>query len=1325
MAGGFHWRAWIKWIAIAVGILVAVAAAAGYLVLSSARFQRWVARKAEVAASQALGTPVHISNLRLQSFTLSPSADVLRFSIRGRGPASAPPLLTVDHAHVVVRITSLLHRSWQLTSVELDHPVVHLLVNPDGTTNLPQPPAGNGPGPDIFQLGIRNLAVRNGEVFVNDRPAELEAELRSLTLDVAFHPLTRRYTGNLAYAQGSVTWDHHQALPHSLQMAFDAGRDGVKIPSLTLTSGVVHLAASATVPTLAPLRLDARYQMQVGLAALRPIVGQHDLPRGTVTVDGAAAWHDDQFTASGRFSSPALVTTSSALSIPVGDLAGRYQFAGRDLKVTGLRATVLGGALGGDAQVRAVGSKNLGNFNLQVHGAQVARIARLAPQGARTLGELGIAGTAQITAAGQWQGRFDTLVVHAQAGISAQIQSAKYPRQPVEASLDAVYDAARQRLTLTDTHLQAAGLSFTANGALTHSGSGNIALEATASDLHQAELLTDRLATALGRPLPPLELSGQAGFRGTVSGRLKAPSIQGHLQGGPLAVRGVHWRSLKADLAASPTQVQVRNLVVVAGTQGRITLDATLGLSHWQPSGASPMTVRVAAVHFALDQVAPLVPGPMPLSGILSAHAQVQGTLSAPQGEGVVAVAQAHLHLGGKDELGAGLQSFSIQAHGAGDTVTLDAAAQLDSGPVSAHGSVNYQTRAYQAEIHADKLLLDRLPALTRRRLPITGTIALHGSGQGTFASPNFQIAATAPQLDIAGQILSGLELDAQIHGRQLHATFAGTALKAALKAQADLGLGGSWPIQARFDAPAVPLAPLLVAFAPQQAEGIHGQTEVHASLSGPLADPQRLQAQITLPALSLAYGPVLRLQAAQPIVARLAQGVVTLEPTHITGTDTDLRLSGSIPARADVSAAALQMAINGQVDARLLEAFVPDLTSTGQVQINITAAGTFAQPRLSGTLQITALAINNPDWPVTLQGGHGALRLANDRIDVTAFEASVGGGTLTLSGGINLGTQTHFNLALAARQVRFRLPASLRDTVNADLVFTGTPESALISGRAQVLQVAPVPGFDFATLATDLSTQAVTLAAPDSFLRNLRLEVAISTPNQIAVTSRDFSLRANANLNLRGTGDDPVILGRVDVTSGDLIFRGNRYVLQAGTLDFINPTRTIANVNITADTTINQYNLHLRLQGPADNLRTTYNSDPALPPADIINLLAFGQTTESGSANPLPGNLGAETLVAGAVTSQITDRVEKIAGISHLSVDPVLGANQQGNGARITLQQRVTGNLYVTISTDVTSTQRDVIEIQYHFTPRVSITGVRKQNGGLGANLQFKKTWH
>jgi hypothetical protein len=53
-----------------------------------------------------------------------------------------------------------------------------------------------------------------------------------------------------------------------------------------------------------------------------------------------------------------------------------------------------------------------------------------------------------------------------------------------------------------------------------------------------------------------------------------------------------------------------------------------------------------------------------------------------------------------------------------------------------------------------------------------------------------------------------------------------------------------------------------------------------------------------------------------------------------------------------------------------------------------------------------------------------------------------------------------------------------------------------------------------------------------------------------------------------------------------------------------------------------------------------------------------------------------------------------------------------------------VTGSLFVTISTDVTSTQRDVIEIQYTVSPRVSLSAVRDQNGGIGLNARFKKIW-
>jgi translocation and assembly module TamB len=198
-----------------------------------------------------------------------------------------------------------------------------------------------------------------------------------------------------------------------------------------------------------------------------------------------------------------------------------------------------------------------------------------------------------------------------------------------------------------------------------------------------------------------------------------------------------------------------------------------------------------------------------------------------------------------------------------------------------------------------------------------------------------------------------------------------------------------------------------------------------------------------------------------------------------------------------------------------------------------------------------------------------------------------------------------------------------------------------------------------------------------------------------------------------------------MNLGSGDLIFSGNRYVLQGGTIDFRNPSRTEPVLDMAATTTINQYNIQLRFWGPADHLHTNYASDPTLPPADIINLIAFGKTSEAAAANPTPpGSLGAQSLVASQVSNQVTSRIEKLAGISQLSIDPVLGDSQQSAGARVAVQQRVTSKVFITFSTDVTGTQRQIIKMEYRVNGRTSFDAVRDQNGGFSFQTSLRKQW-
>jgi translocation and assembly module TamB len=79
------------------------------------------------------------------------------------------------------------------------------------------------------------------------------------------------------------------------------------------------------------------------------------------------------------------------------------------------------------------------------------------------------------------------------------------------------------------------------------------------------------------------------------------------------------------------------------------------------------------------------------------------------------------------------------------------------------------------------------------------------------------------------------------------------------------------------------------------------------------------------------------------------------------------------------------------------------------------------------------------------------------------------------------------------------------------------------------------------------------------------------------SVRSRTLSLNGTVNLRVSGTAAQPVILGRVNLSTGDLIFNGHRYTIESGTLEFANPVETEANVNLTATTTIQQYNIRVQ----------------------------------------------------------------------------------------------------------------------------------------------------
>ena len=178
--------------------------------------------------------------------------------------------------------------------------------------------------------------------------------------------------------------------------------------------------------------------------------------------------------------------------------------------------------------------------------------------------------------------------------------------------------------------------------------------------------------------------------------------------------------------------------------------------------------------------------------------------------------------------------------------------------------------------------------------------------------------------------------------------------------------------------------------------------------------------------------------------------------------------------------------------------------------------------------------------------------------------------------------------------------------------------------------------------------------------------------------------------------------------------------MVDSGVIQFVNPIHTEPVLNLHATTTVNQFNISLNCAGTIDRLHITYTSDPPLAPIDIINLLARGKTTKAASTS----STTPQSVIAGQLTSQVSNRVEKLAGISSLTIDPQVGSGQGGGVGRLAVQQRVTKDLFFSFTTDLTSSTGQAVQVEYQVTPRFAVSSIRDQNGIYTVQVKLHKSF-
>jgi translocation and assembly module TamB len=1310
-------------------------------------FQLKVRRRVVEALEKATGGRVEIGQLHTIPFRLR--VDVRDLIIHGREAPDQAPYLRVDRALVEVKIISLFSREIGLHSLVVEHPVAHIIVYPDGSTNQPTPPVSHASGrqtaEELFNLSVSHVEVQQGELIWDEKRIPLNLDARNVALVLRYSFLRGQYEAHVAVGSASTRFREYAPFTWRADGSLVLARDHANISVLHIVSGKSEVNLSGHVQDYRNPQVTADYHGNIDLAELAVAVRQPEVRKGTARFEGRGSWNLQNFSTEGTLLAKDIEWSNSHLKTQNGRLGAAFTVTSQRLRITSIKASLFGGELQGEADVmnwqnsiepqppgsgRVLGrvssvNPQRGSIRMQMNGFPLAPAIAVLRTNNVPLDQLNLAGQASGSLEILWVGSMRDAETRADLNIAPPAKNLPGELE-VLGKVTGKYRASRDELQLDQFHLNTSASEITASGTL--SANSSLKVSATSHDLREWRPLVQ---AAYGAGNIPFTVHGWANFNGALTGSLSSLQVAGNLEiydfetilpaFANRPAQSVHWDALTTAIQYSNRNVAAHNAVLLHGhttVRGDFTAALTKGVL--QPN--APITLHVDLRNADVAEVAKLAGVSRPLTGVGDLSFNASGTRASPQGQGHVEIRTATIY-------GSPIPFLRSDFRLAGDDLQFDnLSTRVYDAPVTGNGSVNLSTRAFRANLTGNDLDLIHFPKLQTSRFTIDGHVDFTAVASGTPEQPLVEAHLHVRDLAFDKERAGDFYLDAVPRGRLLDIQGHSTFDKADLKIKGSVGMENDFPADLDLSFQHLDVDALLSAYLPGKITG-HSTLAGSVALHGPLRDPRRLNVIAKLDSLDAEVAHV-RLKNVEPIQLELADQSIQIKSFHISGSGTDFTAQG----RAQLTdPRAIDVRVDGSVNMALLQTMNPKISARGKLNLNLSAGGTFSSPVLQGRLEVKDTFISHNDFPSGLSGLNGVLLFDQNRVQIESLNGTTGGGTVALTGFASYqGGLLQMDIGATAQGVRLRYPPGVSSTSNANLRLSGTSNAALLSGDVLVTKMGVTPGFDFGAYL-EKSKRSIAVAGTDTLESRLRLDLHVQTTPELQMQTAIAKLSGNADLRIRGTADRPVAIGRVSANEGgEISFNGTKYRLERGEITFSNPAKTEPIIDVQAATRVRDYDITVNISGnvsKANALKATWHSEPPLPEADVIALLALGRTREESAALQGSGSSGfggeaSNLLISEALNTAVSSRVQRLFGVSRIKIDPQ-GLTSETNvvrGPQVTIEQQVASNLTITYSTNVSVASQQIIQVEYNVTRNVSIVALRDQNGVVSFDVKIRQ---
>ncbi len=402
----------------------------------------------------------------------------------------------------------------------------------------------------------------------------------------------------------------------------------------------------------------------------------------------------------------------------------------------------------------------------------------------------------------------------------------------------------------------------------------------------------------------------------------------------------------------------------------------------------------------------------LPVTGALDAQFQADGPVNSLAGAG-----WAELDNG--TAYGEPFKRIRAEGNLAHQDLRLSSLVAITAaGTISASGSFNLGTRAFQIDAKGNDIELAAIKSLQNHQVNAAGELGLALTGSGTLDDPHLEGHITVGKLALGGEEMGSLDLTAHAVNHVISYDGSSHVEGAEVTLHGHTALKAEYLTQAKLDFSQFNINALLKL---AHVQGLQGESALAGTvtLEGPLSRPTEMHGDALLRELAVVVEGV-HLKSQGAVHATLANGRVTLDPLHITGEETDLRAQGSLELKDKQQ---LDVAGSGSINLKLAETIDPDLSASGTSTFQLEAHGPLSNPDFRGRIDFQDGALALEDVPNGLSQLHGTLEFNQNRLEVKSLTAMSGGGQLSVAGYLAYQHGLYADLSVTGKSIRIRYP--------------------------------------------------------------------------------------------------------------------------------------------------------------------------------------------------------------------------------------------------------------------------------------------------------------